>query len=129
MSYCRFSCENFKSDVYVYAHVHGGFAIHVADMRFKDGKPRTIDWSADPRSEAFKSNMRAYDASRAPIGLPYDGQIFRDATAADCRARLMDLRQTGYYVPEAAIKRLDVVITAEAKEAKRASRRRNRRSR
>ena len=30
MSYCRFSCDNFRSDVYVYESCMGGFVTHVA---------------------------------------------------------------------------------------------------
>ena len=31
MSYCRWSSDGFKSDVYVYADVAGGFTCHVTD--------------------------------------------------------------------------------------------------
>ena len=33
MSYCRFSSMNWRSDVYVYEHVAGGFTTHVAGRR------------------------------------------------------------------------------------------------
>lgn len=33
MSYCRFSCDNFRSDVYVYESCGGGYVTHVADNR------------------------------------------------------------------------------------------------
>lgn len=33
MSYCRFSSDNFKSEVYVYADISGGYTIHIADNR------------------------------------------------------------------------------------------------
>lgn len=33
MSYCRFSSDNGRSDVYVYEHVHGGFTTHVAGRK------------------------------------------------------------------------------------------------
>ena len=34
MSYCRFSSDNFRCEVYVYAHCDGGYVTHVAGNRF-----------------------------------------------------------------------------------------------
>jgi hypothetical protein len=33
VSYCRFSSDNWRSDVYVYEHVAGGWTTHVAGMK------------------------------------------------------------------------------------------------
>lgn len=33
MSYCRFSSDNWKSDIYCYEHCYGGFITHVAGNR------------------------------------------------------------------------------------------------
>lgn len=33
MSYCRFSSDNWRSDVYVYEHCDGGFVTHVAGRK------------------------------------------------------------------------------------------------
>ena len=36
MSYCRFSCDDGKSDVYCYEDCEGGFTSHIGADRFND---------------------------------------------------------------------------------------------
>lgn len=79
MSYCRWSSENFKSDVYVFGDIRGGWTIMMASFQ-KDGV--------------------------TPINLPHDGEEFRLVSRQDCIRTLKELRTIGYHVPQYAIDRL-----------------------
>lgn len=136
MSYCRFSSDNWRSDVYVYEHCGGGFVTHVAGMRrvlpaIPDISHRYAprwgcEWSRENglsypsrwhRRAAAVTNYIAWmwnglsmwSVRISPlkeIGLPHDGDQFCDDTAGECADRLESLRALGYHVPESAIKAL-----------------------
>jgi hypothetical protein len=52
-------------------------------------------------------------AEMLPINGPFDGQMFRDATLAEFRSRLMILRGAGYNVPQDAFERIDAELVEE----------------
>jgi len=79
MSYCRFSCDDGKSDVYVY-EIAAGWVTHVASHRIV--------------------------GRRVPIGGPHDGETFTDHSAGACLRRLLNLSSDGYHVPAHALKAL-----------------------
>lgn len=116
MSYCRWSCDGFKSDVYCYAAVGGGYQIHVAAQRITT--PVTeIDWSSP---EALRESVGAQkadldNAKHEHIGLKYDGQSFSLDDADECLQMMQHLRDTGYYVPDSAMQALaeDAGISGE----------------
>lgn len=109
MSYCRFSSDDFASDVYCYESVGDFFAIHVAGNRVVPAEP------LPPRVELSRESIPAYmarneevsrilDASpHVAIGLPHDGDFFQEPDAAACADRLEYLRGLGYVVPQYAI--------------------------
>lgn len=109
MSYCRWSCDDYQSDVYCYEHVYGGFVTHVANVRviyadpipdpapFDDGH---LDQWLD-RHRKVSEMMAA--AKRELIGLPFDGETFDDSTPGETADRLEWLRGLGYRVPQHAI--------------------------
>lgn len=108
MSYCRWSSDNFKSDVYSYEHCDGYYATHVAGNRLTAPLPE-VDMSllsSDP-AEWQKQYRAQHDAldriGREPIGLPYDGETFEDSTLGAFLNTLLMLRGVGYYVPEYAL--------------------------
>lgn len=113
MSYCRFSSDNWKSDVYVYANVNGGWTTHVAANRTVGDPPEEADLTQvniDDGSwlASHKAAMAFLDAAeRLPIGLPHDGASFCDATPGECADRLKALRAEGYHVPQYAIDDLE----------------------
>lgn len=111
MSYCRFSCDSFRSMVYCYEDCSGGYTTHVAASKALGDVPRVPNFPFS-QSEAdiqawFAAHqaMMAYldTAERAPIGLPVDGESFNDATLPEFLNRLLWLRAIGYYVPQHAI--------------------------
>lgn len=117
MSYCRWSSDQFRSDIYCYESNHG-FVIHVAANRLVSDQPRpecqasnvSID---DPRWVELSMNdwsaICAWaDAARPePITLEHAGEQFVEATAGECADRLRQLRELGYHVPQYALDALD----------------------
>lgn len=111
MSYCRWSSDNFGSDLYVYEDVMGGWTIHVAGNRVVGEVPKW-ELPEDPGDRAqVEASVVAYraqidflkEAERVAIGLPYDGQTIGAATAGECADWCEALRGMGYRVPEGVI--------------------------
>lgn len=109
MSYCRWSSDDFTSDIYCFAHCGGYFAIHVAGNRIApiEPLPESIPFTP-PNLAAWNARRnevrRILDASpRVAIGLPHDGQSFQEPDASACADRLEYLRGLGYVVPQYAI--------------------------
>lgn len=113
MSYCRFSCDDFQCDVYVYADVAGGWTTHVANRRHDRGGlqfPEPVPFD-EAHIEAWLE--RYHEVGRllercplVPIGLEYDGATFSDPTPGACADRLEQLEKAGYRVPASAIEQL-----------------------
>jgi len=119
MSYCRWSSDNFRCDVYVYGDVSGGYTTHVAARRHRGRVPKVPVADFDTTSpeewlEAHRRQMKWLGTARyKSIGLPEDGNSFSDATPGECADRLEHLRSLGYHVPDYAIQSL----REESKEA------------
>lgn len=122
MSYCRFSSDNWHSDVYVYED-EVGWRTHVATRRYVGDIPREPDWGllADPGKHEqwmreHNAVMKFLDtAGHEDIKLPYAGESFSDPTAETCRDRLLLLRSLGYHVPQDALDVLAEEIEEEKK--------------
>ena len=107
MSYCRWSCDDFKSDIYAWADCSGCYVVCVATKRliFKDPLPpphepgNTKAW--------IERNKKVTDmvdgAERNNIGLPFDGMEYREPDLDALIARLKMLKEVGYNVPPWAI--------------------------
>ncbi len=108
MSYCRWSSDDYQCDIYCYESVDG-FEIHVARAR------RVMDCELPPRVPFDADQMDEWMArdrvvqswvSRAelqPIGLPHDGESFRESDPGAAADRLQFLQSLGYHVPQYAI--------------------------
>lgn len=123
MSYCRWSCDGFRSDVYCYADTAGGYTTHVArnkvagDIPVVPPMPRTTDRDVlQPWLEAHNQMMAfVAEADHEPLGLPVDGESFNDDTLPELLNRLLWLRQLGYRVPQFAIDAVqDEIINPES---------------
>lgn len=122
MSYCRWSSDDFRCDLYCYEDVAGGWTTHVAGNRILGDIPHE-DWKllATGRTEDAKEFMRQHraqsdflkTAQRAPIGLPHDGQSFNDPTLEAFRARVVALREMGYRCPDYVLDAIDEEIADE----------------
>lgn len=115
MSYCRWSSDAFKSDLYVYEHVGGYWAIHVAGSRYVGDVP-TLAYPTDAKDpaqvEAFKASYDAqrkfFDAGAATalINLPHAGETFQEPTPGACADRIEELVALGYHVPAGVVEEL-----------------------
>lgn len=114
MAYCRFSSDDFKSDVYVY-YGENGYVIHVSGRRMEPvdaGPPVTL---SDPVSlsdiEALIARQKRLAeivgrAKTKDIDHPDAGKTFVLESEADAINKLLELRENGFYVPEVAIETL-----------------------
>lgn len=101
MSYCRFSDNSFRCDVYCYASRYGGYVAHVARAR-RVGVPE----QPDTETELFAyvewlGKIDTYPLQN--IGGPFDGSHRAFDTAAETAAWLIELKALGYLVPDYAI--------------------------
>ena len=111
MSYCRWSSDNHRCDVYCYEHVQGGFAIHVASKRWPEGAPpdpAEVLWPGYVGNDTYAERRKAWDEwaeanPPRPIDHPLAGQTFMEPSAAEAADRLEALRAEGFVVPGYAI--------------------------
>lgn len=110
MSYCRFSCDDFRSDVYVYGNTDGGYTIHVAAQRTVFAEPlppQAPEGDLDAAADRMVKVMEIAARSTAePLASALAGAAFHDASANDCAERLEGLRAAGLHVPQHAIVQL-----------------------
>jgi len=114
MSYCRWSSDNWKCDVYCYEDVSGGWTTHVAAQKRVGEIPR-YSFAKDDSKEELDRFMREYKAHNEavdkstlePIGLPYDGETFNDPTLEEFKERLIMLKKAGYNVPAWVFETID----------------------
>lgn len=105
MSYCRFSDDNYKCDVYAYEHVGGGFVIHVANNRYVGDIPQVDNSLLDSNIKEWSKQQAEQDkylqsCGTQPIGLAHDGEMFVCDTLEDMQDTLLRLKGDGYHVPD-----------------------------
>lgn len=115
MSYCRFSDDDFQSDVYCYDSDMGGFVTHVARNRVclaSEELPAKVPFDKEHLNEWLHRHNQVIKlvraAHKAPIGLAHDGQTFLDDTLDALKERLYALAAVGYRVPAAVFTRIAV---------------------
>jgi hypothetical protein len=124
MSYCRWSTDNFKCDLYCYGDVNGGYTTWVAGNRAIGDIPKLPDWPkpgttppenwAQEMTDAMKKQHDFLEnCEREDITLPYAGECFNDPTLEAFRDRLIELRRVGYYFPFEIIDELEEEIKKE----------------
>jgi len=101
MSYCRWSED---SDGYCYEDCSGGYRIHVAENRLKDGcnYPKDLFHSVDNLDKFIEE----YDKYHVAIKLPHAGEVFTESNLDRLLERLLELRDIGYIVPEHVIEEI-----------------------
>jgi len=115
MSYCRWSSDNWKCDIYAYEHYQGWYQIHIAGNRIIGEVP---EYSfTDPTEKMMADYKKQTDfmenAKREPIGLPHDGDSFQEPDLESFKQRLLELREIGYKFPDYVLETID----EEMKEA------------
>ncbi len=105
MAYCRFSSDDFKSDVYVY-YGENGFNIYVSSRRLdiEDVGPK-VDL-ADTKAFVARHKRLMEAAAKAdskPIEHPDAGECFVFHTPMQAMNKLLELKDAGFRIPDAAI--------------------------
>lgn len=123
MSYCRFSSDAFRCDVYAYGDVSGGYTIHVAARKrlvpddFPDPLATMVEMvDADPATAIARYN----DLNAAMVAFPFvdltapsAGQTFHCADLEDFKAKMLDLRAEGLRFPDDVLDEIDAELRAE----------------
>lgn len=117
MSYCRFSTDDFRCDLYCWESTDGTWDIAVAGSRLVGDVPKSPDFRDSP--EVFMAAHAAQSAfidsaEREDITLPHAGALFREPTLEAFRDRLLALRELGYYFPNYVLEDVAEEIAAEA---------------
>lgn len=122
MSYCRWSSDNWKCDLYCYEDVSGGWTTHVADRRRVGFVPddRWGDFvrgviSAQEYADLHRAQMDILsNLPMEDIDLPHAGETFNDASLEEFKDRLLYLRSIGYHFPDYVLERVNEEITDAA---------------
>jgi hypothetical protein len=118
MSYCRWSDDDFRCDLYCYES-DGGYVTRIAALMFVySGQPPRVDSNGHHDADKIALQTKARDkffenAIKIPIGLPYDGETFVDEDIHSFRKRLVLLKELGYRFPDRVLARIDDEIREE----------------
>lgn len=108
MSYARFSCDDFRSDVHCYES-EDGFVVHVAANRKDPGElPEPVGLD-DPEAWLERDRIVAAALSAVepePIDHPAAGEMYVFSSAEECITILEWLRGEGFHVPDHALEAL-----------------------
>ena len=102
MSYCRWSSDDWKCDIYAYANVGGGYTIHVAGRRLITPLPSSKGVENNPKEwiKVYHEQMQLLKhAEYEDINLPYAGETFDEPTFEEFLERLLELKTLGYHIP------------------------------
>lgn len=128
MAYCRWSSDDFRSDVYTYEHCDGSWTTHVAGRRrigleqlpespYTREALQRSDWK-----DLYKSYHEVLQSLPfEDITLPHVGETFKDDSPQECADRLRMLRGLGYHVPDGVIEELEAEGREASQPASRAS--------
>lgn len=118
MSYCRWSSDDWRCDLYCYEHVDGGWTTHVA-VRKPIDVPRELPFPVGTEDKAavqawvdsHNAVMKYLEtAEYRNIELPHAGKTFNDPTLEAFKERLLYLRGLGYHFPDYVLEEVDEEI-------------------
>ena len=130
MSYCRWSSDNWRCDLYCYEDCAGGYITHVAGRHLKNPEilPQLpLKLTLDNLNEWHEIHNKQLDllenAEYEPIGLPYDNETFNDPDLQSFLERVISLKGMGYHVPNYVIEDIkEELATANTDEEPRQTR-------
>ena len=109
VSYCRYSCDDWRSDVYCFESM-AGFEVHVAQNRFKV-PPKRMTAKISDHEEYLKQHYEQLEEleklERIDIDLQYSGEHFIFDTEKEMVDWLKELVKIGYNVPANVINLCD----------------------
>ena len=120
MSYCRWSTDNFRCDLYCYESARG-FVTHVAGNRLIGPSLPSLPLSISKYPGGSRlwllwrllQNFIRSLCIRRYIRLPHAGESFTDVSLEAFRERLIYLRGLGYRFPDAVLSAIDQDINEE----------------
>lgn len=125
MSYCRWSSDDWRCDIYAYESVGDYWVIHVAGNRVVGDIPRSpVRPEPDANDETKQEWLNAYcvahkaqmaflsNCQREDINLPFAGESFDCSTLQDFKEKMLMLRGIGYNFPDHVLETIDEEITA-----------------
>lgn len=118
MSYCRWSSDKFKSDVYVYEDVLGGYMVHTCNHKyvFHPDHPYPsfpLNTSRDNLKEYLRQYRSAMDNAELvemKSATDYLGKTWNFPTLRETIDFLLCLRSNGLHVPDVAIEVMEQEI-------------------
>lgn len=103
MSYCRWSSDCWKSDIYCY-EAETGYMVHIAAKRVVSYIPPLNCTSPEALLKSYQEQMKHLEiAERKNIGLCHDGTTHSFDTPKETAEFLVYLKEQGYNVPYYAI--------------------------
>ena len=106
MSYCRFSSDDWTSDIYCYQTQYG-YTIHVASNRYA----YPIQKLEYDNPESYKQQLiDSQNVKRIPIELEGAGESYYYSSPAETIQKLKELQQIGFNVPQIAFDCLEEEI-------------------
>jgi len=112
MSYCRWSCDDFQSDVYVYESCLGHWLINVAANRVlvdRSKLPPRVSPLEDPAGYITRHRLLSDMLKEAKtVAIPHElaGASLACATPGLCADKLEKLKAEGFHVPDGVIESL-----------------------
>ena len=107
MSYCRWSSDGFRCDIYLYNHCDGYYSLNIAGRKIVGNLPERpdLDLLTKGNAEDFARLHRnfmdaANKAKREIITLPYAGETFNIYSPKEVYDKLIELRKLGYNFPD-----------------------------
>lgn len=117
MSYCRWSSDDWKCDLYCYHSCGGGYITHVASQKYIDVpvNPHSFGGAAFEKWLDFHEVQMAFldTAEMKEIGLPHDGMSFNDPDLEAFLERVNCLKETGYIVPHWVFEMIEEEIESQ----------------
>lgn len=120
MSYCRWSCMDFRCDLYCYESVYECWTIHVAKYRRVGDIPH-LDYGllAAGKTEEFLDQHKVQSAALdlctlEEITLPHVGGTFHEPDLESFKERLLALRELGYLFPDYVLDDIDAEMRDNA---------------
>ena len=107
MSYCRFSSDGFRCDLYLYEDTGGGWTLHIAGARVPEDAPTVPEltpgnvWEYSEALNQLIEYLRV--AERTALDLPYAGESKRFTDPRELYLFLDELRELGYRFPDAVL--------------------------
>lgn len=120
MSYCRWSSDNYKCDIYAYESDQG-WEIHVAGNRHVVDLPpnESITWDEEGNIKYDENKARQHQwhldyTEREIIDLPYAGESIHCDKIEEFWETMLKLRGLGYHIPDYVFEEIEKEMISDS---------------